>query len=98
MRGYGALNLALIYGEPIRPSAAFQQLETSYGALTMLRRLFGGDLRQHRLGFLFREVLSFVRMVHRAELGTAHGAERRVLEALLGQGFIVVSARGFRIE
>ena len=57
-----------------------------------------GDLRQDGFGFLFGEVLRFVRMIHRAKLGTAHGAERRVFEALLGQGFIVVSAGGFGIE
>jgi hypothetical protein len=54
--------------------------------------------RQHRFGILGGKLLGFGRVVHRAELRTAHGAEGGVLEALLGQRFIVHSLGGFRIE
>ena len=37
-------------------------------------------------------------MVHRAELGTAHGAERSVLETFFRQRFIVHGAGGFGIQ
>src|ERR1035437_9174098 len=36
--------------------------------------------------------------VHGTELGPAHGAEMRVFESVLGQGFIVHAAGGFGVE
>ena len=55
-------------------------------------------LADHGLGVGGSEGLDLRRDVHRAELGTAHGAEVRVLEAGVGQRLIVHGARGLGSE
>src|SRR5579864_2624173 len=56
------------------------------------------NLRQHRLGVGLGELLRFVGVVHGAELGPAHRAERRVLEAFFRQRLVVIGPRGFRVQ
>src|SRR5262249_53575119 len=56
------------------------------------------DLGQHRLRVGRGELLGLRGVVHGAELRSAHGAERCVLETLLRQRFVVVRLRRFRVE
>src|ERR1035437_6642517 len=58
----------------------------------------GGDLGQYSFGVSFGELLRLDRVVHGAELGTAHRAEGCVLETLLRQGLVVVGAGGLGVE
>src|SRR5215469_11651228 len=69
-------------------------------------RLGKGDqfVDQGRVILLFESVdfpIVFVylaRIIHGAELGTAHGAEGGFLIVVVGQGFIVHGARRIRVE
>src|SRR5262249_15966156 len=53
---------------------------------------------QHRSRVCGSKTFYFCRDVHRAELGTAHRTEMRVLESLLRERFIMHGTRRFGIE
>src|SRR5450432_713323 len=60
------------------------------------QRLWCGSA-QNGGGVIGGEGFHLGRNVHGTEFGPAHRAEMRVLEAVLGEGFVVHAARGFGV-